>query len=94
MQNDGNRQKYFLPREWNKPQPEHFPHVTDEERDAVIEQIRAARKCSDWRQQGNNIICYACPNRHGHTVSTNKILDKAASDKALKPVLIDLTVNS
>lgn len=50
--------------------PERIPHITEEEIAARFESNRQARSC-EWRQQGADVYCINCGNRHGTMVGPN-----------------------
>jgi hypothetical protein len=80
--------KFFLNR-GAKP-PERTPHLTDDELEDRFEQNRQRRHCT-WQQQGPEVFCSSCSNRHGMYVGTTVRLE--GIDAQGLPILGSFVIN-
>lgn len=92
MQSDDNRQslprRFSLPSEWGVPQPDSFPHVTDDEREAKMEELR--QRGHTWVTQGPDAVCVECEHKHGFYIGPDKMV--VGTTKEGLPILQDLTI--
>lgn len=53
--------------------PERIPHMTEEEREQLMEKARTNHHCQ-WQQRGPEIFCNSGENRHGKRIGTHQRL--------------------
>lgn len=93
MQSEDDHQRlprrFSLPKEWGVDQPDFFPHVTDEEREAKMEELR--QRSHTWISEGPDAVCVECEHKHGFYIGPNKIV--VGTDENNLPILQDLTLD-
>ena len=83
------RVHYEVPKEDNwykymgqKP-PERFPHLTDDEREDLMERNISRHRCN-WYQNGAYLVCDTDEFEHGKKIPTGMLFDKEATERTGK----------
>lgn len=58
---------------WGVPMPKHTDHYNEDQMEAIVKKQQTSNHT--WFQEGNDVHCRTCINRHGGYCLPNQILD-------------------